>query len=370
MAPQESELPPDVALPPDVVQPPDVELPLGEPDGSEPGVWVAPTLRADLLSWGLAALWGGSPAAVKLSLEHGHPMRLALLRLLIAVLTMIAADRIMGVRLRPTRREAAYLGALGLLLAGHTAASYYGHDLTSVGHASALLGSNPIFAMLLAHFFIAGDRLNLRGVLGAVIVYAGVLTLFSQHFAGEGETLLGDLLMIIASLTIAVRQISVARLTQWIHPVKVVFWETLAATPIFVVAAIVIETDRWTWHWELLIALLYQGFLMFGLGLFLNTHLMQRYMPSRILATQMMIPLFGVVFGWALFGEPIGWELAVAVALVVIGVLVSPRWPLPMRSHPPAEAEEAEEEAEDAAELPPFSFYEEPRPAEDSGDEE
>ncbi len=367
MSQQESDLPPDLDPQPGAAPPPDVDLPLGEPDGSEPGVWVAPTLRADLLSWGLAALWGGSPAAVKLSLEHAHPMRLAMLRLLIAVATMIIADRIMGVRLRPTRREAAWLGALGLLLAGHTAASYYGHDLTSVGHASALLGSNPIFAMLLAHFFIAGDRLNLRGALGIVIVYAGVLVLFSQHFAGEGESLLGDLLMIIASLTIAVRQISVARLTQWIHPVKVVFWETLVATPFFVVAALLIETDRWTWHWELLIALLYQGFLMFGLGLFLNTHLIQRYMPSRILATQMMIPIFGVVFGWALFGESIGWELAVAVALVVIGVVVSPRWPLPMLAPQPQE--------EAAAEPPPTDDGEQHTAEaaagqEDSGEEE
>ena len=306
------------------------------PDGSEPGVWVEPSVRADLLSWGLAALWGGSPAAVKLSLEHAHPLRLAMLRLLIAAAVMFIADRLLRVQLRPTRREAPLLGALGLLLAGHIAASYYGHDHTSVSHASVLLGANPIFAMLLAHFFIPGDTLSTRSVLGMAIVGSGLIVLFSQHFSGEGETLTGDLLMIAASTSIAVRQVSVARLTQWIHPIKVVFWETFVALPFFVVAVLAAEADHWAWHWELLIALIYQGFLMFGLGLILNTQLLQRYLPSRILATQMMIPIFGVLFGWALFGDAVGWELGAAIALTTLGTIVSPRRPFSVAANFPA----------------------------------
>ena len=305
------------------------------PDGTEPGVWVEPSVRADLLSWGLAALWGGSPAAVKLSLEHGHPLRLAMLRLLVAAVTMFIADRMMHVKLRPSRHEAVYLGALGLLFAGHIAAGYYGHHHTSVSHASVLLGSNPIFAIVLAHFLIPGDRLERRSVLGMIIVYIGLIILFSQHFSGEGETLTGDLLMIAAAGTIAIRQVSVARLTQWIHPVKVVFWETLVAAPFFVIASLVVETDGWIWHWELMIALLYQGFLMFGLGLILNTQLLQQFLPSRILATQMMIPIFGVLFGWALFGDPVGWELGAAIALTTLGTIVSPRRPFPIHHEPP-----------------------------------
>lgn len=297
------------------------------PDGSQPGVWVEPSIRADLLSWWVAALWGGSPAAVKLSLEHAHPLRLAMLRLLIAVVVMFVADRLLRVQLRPTRREAVFLSALGLLLAGHIAASYYGHGHTSVSHAAVLIGSNPIFAILLAHFLIPGDALTWRSVLGMAIVYAGLIVLFSQHFAGEGETLTGDLLMLTASAGIAIRQVSVARLTQWIHPIKIVFWETFVALPFFVVAVLVVETDHWTWHWELLIALIYQGFLMFGLGMIVNTQLLQRYLPSRILATQMMVPIFGVLFGWAIFGDAVGWELGAAIVLTSMGTIVSPRRP-------------------------------------------
>ena len=302
-------------------------------DGSAPDVWVAPTVRADLLSWLLAALWGGNPAAIKLSLEYAHPLRLALLRLLIAVATMTVAAFLFKVRLLPAhRREALFLIAVGLLMAAHTASGYYGHHHTSVGHASALFGANPIFAMLLAHFFIPGDRLHPRGVLGMAIVYAGVLVLFSQHFAGEGETLTGDLLMAVSSFTLAARQIAVARLVQRTEPVRIVFWETLVAIPFFVAGVLLVENDTWRWHWELLIALAYPGFVLFGLGIILNTLLLRRYIPSRILATQMVIPVFGVICGWAFFNEPIGWELAVTVVLVAIGVAVSPRWPLPMRS--------------------------------------
>ena len=317
----------------------DLEQPAGEgapPDGSKPGVWTEPTARAELLSWGLAALWGGNPVAVKLSLEHAHPMRLAMLRLIIAWATILVAGVIAGSPVRPTRREALLLLPLGLLFAGHAAASYYGHHLTSVGHASVLLGSNPIFAMTLAHFFIPGDRFTPRSVLGMIIAYVGLIVLFSQHFSGEGETLTGDLLMIVASLTIAIRQIAVARMAQRTDPVEIVFWETLVATPFFVAAALLIETNSWVFHWELLIALVYQGYLMYGLGLTLNSQLLQRYLPSRILATQMTIPIFGVIFGWLAFGESVGWELGAAVALVALGTIVSPRRPFPIRQRPQA----------------------------------
>ena len=309
----------------------------------QPGVWMPPTVRADLLSWALAALWGGGPAAVKLSLEHAHPLRLAMLRLIVAWATMLAVELFANVNLRPRREEWVPLLALGVLFAGHTAAAYYGHHHTSVGHAAVLIGSNPIWAMLLAHFFIPGDRLTPRSVAGMLIVYGGLMVLFSQHLSGEGETLTGDLLMVTASLTIAIRQVWVARMTQRVNPVKVVFWETLVATPFFIVAAQLIETDAWVWHWELLIALGYQGVLMFGIGLILNTQLLQKYLPSRILATQMTIPMFGVIFGWIIFNEPVGWELATGVALLTLGTAVSPRRPFPegMPAHVLHRAEEA-----------------------------
>lgn len=308
------------------------------PDGSEPGVWVEPTVRADLISWGLAILWGGAPVAVKLSLENNHPLRVATLRLAVGAVMLLIAEFTGHASLRPRRDDWIPLLLAGLLFAGHTAAVHYGTHHTSAAHSAVIFGINPAISMALAHFLVPGDRMDRRAVLGSIVVYGGLIVVFVRHMTGEGAEPLGDLVMLVAAATLAVRQISVTLLSQRLNPIKIVFYEVAIALPIMLAATFAFETSSWEWHWELAIAAVYNGVLMSGTGLLINTRLLQRYRPSRILSQQMVIPVFGVLFGWLILGDEVGWELAIGAAVIVIGFAISPRRPFPVSDKPAAPA--------------------------------
>ena len=239
---------------------------------------------------------------------------------------------------------------MGLLFAGHTAAVHYGTDHTSASHAAVIFGTNPAIAMVLAHFLIPGDRLGRRSVAGAIIVYAGLLVVFSRHFSDPGAEVTGDIVMLVAAAALAVRQVSVARLSQHIEPVKIVFWEVLLALPLMMGAAFAFDEGLGDWHTELLVAMIYNGVLMAGTGLVVNTRLLQQFKPSRILSQQMVIPIFGVLFGWMILDEPIGIELGIGMAVVLVGFAISPRRPFGVQDEKPTTTEPAADEAELEAE--------------------
>ena len=185
----------------------------GDPWGHPPYAWQEPTLRGDIISWTLAALWGGSPVAIKLSLEDNHPLRVGALRLAVGAGVVLLQAIVLRRSLLPHGRDWLQLLLMGLLFAGHTAAVHYGTLHTSASHSAVIFGTNPAIAMLLAHFLIPGDQLGRRSVAGTIIVYSGLLVVFSRHFSDPGVEVSGDFVMLVAAATLAVRQVSVARLS-------------------------------------------------------------------------------------------------------------------------------------------------------------
>jgi drug/metabolite transporter (DMT)-like permease len=48
--------------------------------------------------------------------------------------------------------------------------------------------------------------------------------------------------------------------------------------------------------------------------------LIRHYPASRLTSFTFLTPLFGVMFGGLLLGEPVGWRLIVALGLVALGI--------------------------------------------------
>jgi drug/metabolite transporter (DMT)-like permease len=50
--------------------------------------------------------------------------------------------------------------------------------------------------------------------------------------------------------------------------------------------------------------------------------LLRRYLTSRLMLLSLLTPLFGVLFGAALLGDPIDLRFALGALLVLMGVLI------------------------------------------------
>jgi drug/metabolite transporter (DMT)-like permease len=127
---------------------------------AERGVAFAVPPQAILIAIGIHALWGGNPVAVKFSLLVFPPLWTAFFRFTIAIVCILAWARIRGLRFWPSRNEWPVLLALSLLFTIQIATMNVGFDLTSGALGSVLIATNPIFASLFMHRFIAGNRLT------------------------------------------------------------------------------------------------------------------------------------------------------------------------------------------------------------------
>ena len=279
--------------------------------------------RGALISLFLAALWGGNPIAVKVALADAPPLRLAWMRFLIGGFVILAwalwTKRAGLFHYRAA--EWRTMWSLGLLFCVQIALMNYGIALTSAAHSTVLLNAYAVHSVLLAHFFIPGDRLSLGKLGGVLVAYAGIVLLFGRGFSLDEGTLLGDLVVSASALLLGERIVYMARAVQKLDPVKLLVGQSAICTVCFVVASLIWESGTPTrYTLSLGAALFYQGAVVAGFNFLVNTWMLQRYRPSVLAAPALTTPIFGLLIARVVTGDPLTPTLLLSALLVALGI--------------------------------------------------
>jgi drug/metabolite transporter (DMT)-like permease len=210
---------------------------------------------------------------------------------------------------------------LGVLFTVQLAFMNVGQDYTTAGHAVIVTTTFPLWTGVFAHFFVPGDRMSRSRTFGTLVAYSGVVAVFYKGFAeSSSDFLIGDLLLLVSAMLLGARQVFLSQLGQGIAQHKLLMAQSVFGIVIFVIASLIFEGDEaFTVTSRLVIALLYTGVLIAGLGFIGQTWLLKRYLPSRVTVLSLSQPIFGVIFSWWILGETIGGELYIGGVLVVIG---------------------------------------------------
>jgi drug/metabolite transporter (DMT)-like permease len=275
----------------------------------------------------LSALWGGNTVAVKIGVADSPPLMLAALRFAIGGICVVAWGLWTRAPFRLRPGEGWPLLGLGLLFAVQLGLLNIGIWLSTAGHASVLLNAYPVYIVLLAHFLVPGDRLTVATLAGITLGFGGILILFAGHLLAPtepGSTLLaGDLVLSVSAVLLALRQVTLNRQLQRIHPVKPLLAQVIVGTPLFLLLSWGFEPARTVLTWRLGASLFYQGVVIAGFNFIANMSLLKTYRPSGLAAFNLTTPLFGVVATALVIGEPVGWRLTVSALLVAGGIAVA-----------------------------------------------
>ncbi|MBI4572331.1 MAG: DMT family transporter [candidate division NC10 bacterium] len=283
-------------------------------------------VKAAVLVTLLAFLWGGNPIAIKIGLADAPPIRQAWMRFVLGGLTVLVWAWAIRTPLRIHRREVRPLLVLGVIFTVQIALLNLGVKYTSAGHVAILLNAYPIYTVLLAHFFVPGDRLSGGRAVGVLIAYAGVVLLFSPQFDVESAFLLGDLLTSGSAFLLGVRTIYLNRAVQRIDPVKLLLAQVAFSVPCYLLVSLLFEAAHpYRWTWSLGLALGFQGFIVAGFNFILNLQLLKTYKPSGLAAYFLTTPIFGVFLSWVILDEAITLRLLTSAVLVVGGVALASR---------------------------------------------
>jgi drug/metabolite transporter (DMT)-like permease len=172
-----------------------------------------PPLAAYAALLGTTTAFGFSFVATKFALRGFEPLLIALLRFSLAGAILFLLWRLRGGRERLSRRELARLAALGFVsLTVYFTFENLGIARTSASDAAILIGAIPIFVSVL-NVFTLHERNSGAQWTGILLSFAGVVALIELGARGAGgSTLLGNLLVLGASLAAAVYNVAARRL--------------------------------------------------------------------------------------------------------------------------------------------------------------
>lgn len=273
----------------------------------------------------LCLSWGFNQVAVKLALPEIPPLIQAAFRSTFGAVVVIAWARLRGVRL--TEADGTLMPGVvaGLLFGLEFLLIYRGLVWTTASRASLFVYVAPFVVVIGARWLLPGDHFDRWQWLGLLLSFAGLVVAFGVPAPGaDTRMLLGDLMLVGAGVAWAATTlvIKASRLVQ-VSFEKTLLYQLVVSAPILALGAIVFGERVGTVPSALAIgSLAYQTFWVVSFTFLAWFALVQRYSASRLSVFTFLTPLFGVAAGRIVLAEPITPSFALAVALVVAGLVL------------------------------------------------
>lgn len=273
-------------------------------------------------------IWGSSFALSKIAIRDLDPNWVAASRLSIGGTVMMSLavwKNQSPLKLKSSWPKYLWLGLVGNALPFILIS--WAIQYTSSGVTGLLMGTIPLFVILIAHILLPDEKLSWQKAIGFVLGFAGVVilmdprSLLSATF--HGPELLGELAIILACLCYGIHSVTAKRLG-FDKPFQQTAGILLAGAAIALCYAILKNPHG-------LAALKMDSALaVLGLGLFPTAlatvivyGVIERIGPSSVSFANYLVPIFALVLGAIAFNETLSWNIVVALFLITAGLVVT-----------------------------------------------
>jgi drug/metabolite transporter (DMT)-like permease len=280
--------------------------------------------RAD--PWTLAAfiavvvIGGTNFVAVSFSNQELPPLFGAALRFGVASVLFFLLGRLQGV---PLARGRAAVGAAiygSLAFGAMYAGLYYALVGLTAGTTSVIVAASPLFTLLLA-VVVGQERFTRGGVIGALLVIAGIAVLSRGSIAGPAGW--AFMLAAVAATAAGAASGVVAKALPKVHPLNMNAVGMAVGTLILAAGSIGLG-ERWALPSELETWLAVAWLVIGGsIGLFwLVLYVIRRWSASAATFAVAGMPVVATVLGAILLDQPVTFEVLVGGGLVFTAILV------------------------------------------------
>ena len=286
---------------------------------------------------GCSLFWGLQQVLVKTTVAEVAPVFQAFVRFAIATAAIAAWCVWRGVPLRSSREPAGAWGAgllAGALFAGEFACLYMGIQYTTASRITLFVYCAPFWVALLLPRFIPGERLAGLQWLGLAGAFCGVALALGDSLLGPSNAShplgwLGDALGLLGGLlwaltTVVIRSTPFAR----VAPEKQLLYQvamSAATLPLLSLAlgeTWSLQLSAYAWG-SIVLQSLVGAFISYLAWMWMLAH----YPATKISVFVFLTPVFALLFGAGLLGEPVTATLVAALALVAAGIVLVNRRP-------------------------------------------
>jgi len=274
----------------------------------------------------LCLSWGLNQVAIKLAIHEIPPLLQALVRSLGAGAIVFAWMRWRN--LPVLARDGSLPAGLfcGLLFALEFVCIYHALNYTTATRAILFLYLAPFFVVVGIRWLMPADRFGARQWVGLILSFIGMMLAFGLPTpALDPRQIFGDVLSVASAFFWALTTllIKTSRLSR-VSAEKSMLYQLAVSVPILAFSSWLLGEQMVTSMPSTIAlgAVAYQTLYIVPVTYVAWFALIVRYSASRLSAFSFLTPLFGIAAGHLVLGDPLTPAFAVAVALVMAGLVL------------------------------------------------
>jgi drug/metabolite transporter (DMT)-like permease len=284
-----------------------------------------PTLQNWLSVLALGLIWGGTFMVVSIALRGYGPLTVACARTTLGAIALLSLMRVMN---RPLpnfdARMFKYLFVIGIL---NTAVPFallsWGQQYVASAFAGISMAALPLFVLPLAHIF-TDEKLSTRNMIGVGLGFTGAVVLIGPSVMkiGSGMAPLGQIACNMATISYAISSIMTRRCPP-IDSITMAALLLLVGATALVPAMLIFEGIPQIADRTSTIAIIFLGFVPTAFAALLRVTTIRSAGAVFMTLVNYQVPVWSMIFGTVVLAEVLPLRFFAALALIMIGLLIS-----------------------------------------------
>lgn len=281
--------------------------------------------------WGLllllSVLWGGSFFFIEVALASLSPFSLVAVRVTLAALVLYLFMKIKqeGVpRNLAAWKSFLVMGCLNNVIP--FCLIVWGQTQISGGLASILNATTPFFALVLAHFLTADEKLSVTKVVGLLIGFVGVIVIFGIDLLSEvGSQTFAQFAILAAAFSYGLAGIFGRRFkTMGISPMATATGQLTSSAVIMLPLAFLLEEPLSLMSAEanVIASVIGLAVLSTSLAYVLYFRILATAGATNLLLVTFLIPVSAILLGGLVLQEQLGSHQLLGMCIIFLGLIV------------------------------------------------
>ena len=272
----------------------------------------------------LCLIWGTTWLFIKLGLEDLPPLTFAGIRFVIATAIVFALIAIRRISLPSRKRDWILLAVTGVLsFTLNYGLVFWGEQYITSGLAALLQSTLPAFGLIIAHFYLPGERMTVLKTLGVVLGVFGVGVIFSNQLQVAGpKALWGCAALVLSAFCAAYANVLVKAYGINLQPAVLAGGQMLFGLIPLLLIGIPLEGNPLNYHWTpiAVLSLFYLAIVGTVVAFLLYYWLMHNMDVTKTMLIALVTPVTAVIIGMLVLKEEMHWRTLIGGAMIISGL--------------------------------------------------
>jgi len=285
-----------------------------------------------LLDWlglvALVAMFGSAFLLTKIAVQEVPPLIVVAGRIVIGALLLLSISYAKGERLGQLKPY--WFILLALALTGNCIPFFvitWGQQHVDSGLAGILMAMMPLTTVVLAHFFIKGERITSNKLIGFLLGFAGVVILMMPGLTLNQNM---DWLYVVSMLLILTGAISYATNSVIAHSLPTISLSLISSGVLLMASVVIVplsfsQGTQWIQDasTEALVSVLLLGIFPSGLATIIYFSVIRHAGAAFLSQINYLIPVWAVLLGVLFGGEKLTLNALIALIVVLLGIAIA-----------------------------------------------